>query len=76
VLSTCSEGVYFFLAACGWTNYPDSTAEIADVEYQANLSFLDHNRAMLFDLSSPITFMISVTFAILFFRLFFAFSDF
>ena len=25
-----------------------------DEEYQANLSFMDHNHAMLFDFSSPV----------------------
>ena len=39
------------LDACGGGG---STADEADEEYQANLSFLDHNRAILFDFSSPV----------------------
>lgn len=31
-----------------------TAAEDADEEYQANLSFLDHNRAILFNFSSPV----------------------
>lgn len=40
-----------FLKACEGGK---AEAEAVDDEYQANISFMDHNRAVLFDFPSPV----------------------
>lgn len=40
------------LDACGGQG--GAAADGVDEEYKANLSFMDHNRAVLFDFSSPV----------------------